>query len=103
MRHAALSESPVEEPKSPYRAATVKPPASRTAAVISVAVQKRLGTTSDTVRTVPSGYRAVMLTCSRATWVTGSIRSRSPPQLTSATTPPDSVTQVLVVRGSGDR
>jgi tetratricopeptide (TPR) repeat protein len=75
MRQAAGSSSMVVSSKSPYRAATVKPPASRMAAVISVAVQNLLGTTSLTVRTVPSAAWAVMLMCSAVIWLTGSIRS----------------------------
>ena len=86
--------------------AIAKPPddaaASRTAAVISVAVQNRFGTTSVTVRMVPSAWRTTICTLSRVTWVTGLIASSGPPHRTSAVTPPASVVHSLLVRGAAE-
>ena len=67
----------------------------------SVSVQKRFGTTSLTVRMVPSSLVAVIVMCSRVTWVSGSILSSLPPQRTSACTPSASIVHSLLVRGSG--
>ena len=56
-----------------------------------------------TVRVVPSGMRALMLMCSRVIWVTGSIRSASPPQRTAARTPSCSMVHSLLVLGTAPR
>jgi hypothetical protein len=79
----------------------VKPPARRIAAVSSVAVQNRFGTTSVAVRTVPSGPRKVTLTCSLVTWVIGSILSFPPPQRTLTAAPSTwELHSVLVLRSA---
>jgi hypothetical protein len=81
----------------------VKPPASRIAAVISVAVQNRFGTTSATVRTRPSRPCMMTLTCSLVTCVTGSMTSRGPPQRTLTVPPSTSLVHSLLVRRSAKR